>query len=44
MVFASFSVSPHISRGEYLLCVAAVLETALVIKTVMHHFLWGSGS
>jgi predicted NodU family carbamoyl transferase len=22
---------------------AAVLETALVIKTVMHHFSWGSG-
>jgi hypothetical protein len=31
-------------RNDNLLCVAAVLETALVIKTVMHHFLWGSGS
>ena len=31
-------------RDDNLLCVAAVLEAALVIKTVMHHFLWGSGS
>lgn len=31
-------------RAYNLLCVAAVLETALVIKTVMHHFSWGSGS
>ena len=31
-------------RNDNLLCVAAVLETALVVKTVMHHFLWGSGS
>jgi len=31
-------------RADNLLCVAAVLETALVIKTVMHHFSWGSGS
>ena len=30
-------------RADNLLCVAAVLETALVIKTVMHHFSWGSG-
>lgn len=31
-------------RSDNLLCVAAVLETALVIKTVMHHFSWESGS
>ena len=31
-------------RADNLLCVAAALETALVIKTVMHHFSWGSGS
>ena len=31
-------------RDDNLLCVAAVLETALVIKTVMHHFSWGPGS
>jgi Domain of unknown function (DUF4258) len=31
-------------RADNLLCVAAVLETALVIKTVMHHFSRGSGS
>ncbi len=31
-------------RADNLLCVVAVLETALVIKTVMHHFSWGSGS
>ena len=31
-------------RADNLLCVAAVLETALVVKTVMHHFSWGSGS
>ena len=32
-------------RADNLLCVAAVLEeTALAIKTVMHHFSWGSGS
>lgn len=31
-------------RADNLLCVAAVLETALVIKTVMHHFSWGSES
>ena len=31
-------------RADNLLCVAAVLETALVIKTVMHYFLWGSDS
>ena len=31
-------------RTDNLLCAAAALETALVIKTVMHHFSWGSGS
>ena len=31
-------------RSDNLICVAAVLETVLVIKTVMHHFAWGSGS
>ncbi len=31
-------------RVDNLICVAAVLETALVIKTVMHHFSWESGS
>jgi hypothetical protein len=30
-------------RTDNLLCVVAVLETALVIKTVMHHFSWESG-
>ena len=27
-------------RADNLLCLAAVLETTLVIKTVMHHFSW----
>ena len=31
-------------RADNLLCVAAVLDAALVIKTVMHHFSWGAGS
>ncbi len=31
-------------RDDNSLCVAAVLETALVIKTAMHHFSWGLGS
>ncbi len=31
-------------RADNWLCVAAVLETALVIKTVMHHFSWGPES
>jgi hypothetical protein len=31
-------------RTDNLLCVVAVLETALVIKTVMHHLSWESGS
>ena len=29
-------------RTDNLLCVAAVLDTALAIKTVMHHFSWES--
>ncbi len=29
-------------RTDNLLCVAAVVENALVVKTVMHHFSWGS--
>jgi hypothetical protein len=32
------------NRADNLLCVAAALEKALVIKTVMHYFSWGSGS
>ncbi len=27
-------------RNDNLICVAAVLETALIVKTVMHHFTW----
>jgi len=27
-------------RADNLVCAAAVLESALVIKTVMHHFTW----
>ena len=35
----------HIDRrDDNLLCLAAVVETALVIKTVMHHFSWETGS
>jgi len=34
----------YADRTDNLLCVAAVLETALVIKTVMYHFSWESGS
>lgn len=30
-------------RDDNLLCVAVVLESALVVKTVMHHFSWESG-
>ncbi len=33
----------YADRTDNLLCVAAVLESTLVIKTVMHHFSWGSG-
>jgi len=31
-------------RSDNLRCVTAALEMALVMKTVMHHFSWGSGS
>jgi len=31
-------------RADNLLCVAAALETALVIKTAMHYFSWGPES
>jgi hypothetical protein len=34
----------YADRNDNLLCVAAVLETAVVIKTVMYHFSWESGS
>ena len=34
----------YADRTDNLLCVAAVLETALVIKTVMHHFSRGAES
>lgn len=27
-------------RADNLLCAAVVLETAVVVKTVMHHFAW----
>lgn len=27
-------------RGDNLICVAAILEDKLVVKTVMHHFQW----
>jgi Domain of unknown function (DUF4258) len=27
-------------RADNLLCVAAVLETTVVVKTLMHHFTW----
>ena len=30
-------------RNDNMLCAAVVLETALVVKTVMHHFSWESG-
>ncbi len=30
-------------RNDNLLCAVVVLETALVVKTVMHHFSWESG-
>ena len=29
-------------RDDNLLCVAVVLEPVLVVKTVMHHFVWES--
>ena len=30
----------YAERDDNLVCVAVVLETALVIKTVLHHFTW----
>jgi Domain of unknown function (DUF4258) len=33
----------YADRDDNLLCVVAALESALVIKTVMHHFSWRSG-
>lgn len=30
-------------RDDNWLCAAVVLESALVVKTVMHHFSWESG-
>jgi len=32
----------YAERADNLLCVAVVLEAAVVVKTVMHHFLWES--
>ena len=32
----------YADRADNLLCVAAMLETALVSKTVMHQFSWGA--
>lgn len=29
-----------VGRSDNLLCVAAVIEEVLIIKTVMHHFSW----
>lgn len=34
----------HGDRTDNLLCLAAVLDTTLVIKTVMHRFSWGPES
>ncbi len=34
----------YADRADNLLCVAVALESALVIKTVMHHFSWGDES
>lgn len=31
-------------RADNLLCVAAVMENALVVKTAMHHFAWGEAT
>jgi hypothetical protein len=41
---ANWIAKNYVDRADNLLCVAAVLETTLVIKTVMHHFAWGAGS
>lgn len=30
----------YAERDDNLLCVAVVLETTVVVKTVMHHFTW----
>ncbi len=34
----------YADRADNMLCATAMLDTALVIKTVMHHFFWESGS
>ena len=34
----------YADRADNMLCAAAMLDTALVIKTVMHHFFRESGS
>ena len=34
----------YADRADNMLCAAAMLDTALVVKTVMHHFSWESGS
>ena len=39
-----WSAKHYEGRDDNLLCLAAVVETALVIKTVMHHFSWETGS
>lgn len=31
-------------RADNLLCVAAVIEESLIVKTVMHHFEWEGSS
>ena len=31
----------YADRSDNLLCVAVVLESAVVVKTVMHNFTWG---
>jgi len=34
-------IAKHLTdRNDNLLCIAAVIEEALVVKTVMHHFTW----
>ena len=30
----------YADRNDNLLCVAGALETALIVKTIMHHFTW----
>ena len=34
----------YADRPDNLICAAAALQTTLVVKTVMHHFSWESGS